>query len=62
MTTFRQYMALPEAEKEHLFLTWCQQQGRQPWEDGVGDDFLADYCVELDDPRYYGSDTQVDTK
>lgn len=47
MTTYRQYSEFPDAERERLFQEWCRKQGRLPTEDGIGDDFLDDYCVEV---------------
>ncbi|CAB4166084.1 hypothetical protein UFOVP849_14 [uncultured Caudovirales phage] len=44
MPTFRQYMEMPDTERESAFKTWCKTHKRKPTEDGVGDDFLDDYC------------------
>lgn len=46
MPTFRQYMEINEVEREREFMNWCKKHNRKPTEDGVGDDFLDDFCSE----------------
>lgn len=47
MTTFRQYMEFPDSQREEIFQQWCKDNQRKPTEDGVGDDFLDAWCVEV---------------
>lgn len=49
MPTYRQYLEINEVERERLFMQWCLDNKRRPTEDGVGDDFLDDFCSESGD-------------
>jgi hypothetical protein len=59
MTSYRQYLEIPEADREKQFQAFCKKHKRNPiTDDQVGDDFI-DSIVDTDEDE---DDTAKKTK
>lgn len=49
MTSYRQYLQIPEEDREKQFQKWCKQNKRDPVkDDGAGDEFIDSIVDGID--------------